>query len=86
MYFFQELQQQRGRESGRGLGKLGWREGRREGERPSATGQLSPPNLGQGKLGEGGPRVGGVGPWDLIHLCHQKSSLCFGTDMQTPVF
>lgn len=29
MYFFLE-QQQRGRESGRGLGKLGWREGRRE--------------------------------------------------------
>lgn len=73
MYFFLE-QQQRGRESGRGLGKLGWREGRRERERP-ATGQLSPPNLGQGKLGEGGPRVGGVGPRDLIHLCHQKSSL-----------
>lgn len=60
----------------------GGREGGK-GERPSATGQLSPPNLGQGKLGEGGPRLGGVGPRDLVHLCHQKSSLCFGTDMQT---
>lgn len=62
MYFFQE-QQQRGRE-GVGGDWGSWGGGREggKGERPSATGQLSPPNLGVGQLGEGGLRVGGGGP------------------------
>lgn len=45
-----------------------------------------PPKSGVGQLGESGLLVGGVGPPDLIHLYHQKSSLCFGTDMQAPLF
>lgn len=67
MYFFQEPQQ-REREGGRGLEELGWREGRRERGECLCPGQLSPPNMGQGKGREGGPPVGGVGPLDLRHL------------------
>lgn len=49
MYFFLE-QQQRGRER-EGTGEAGVEGGKEgKGERPQATGQLSPPQIWQGKL------------------------------------
>lgn len=48
MYFFLE-QQQRGRESGRGLGKLGWREGRRERGASFCHWPTQPPKSGAGE-------------------------------------
>lgn len=47
-----------------------------------------PPKSGLGKPGKGAPWVGGVEPQDLIHLYQQprKSSFCFGTDIQAPLF
>lgn len=57
MYFFLE-QQQRGRESGRGLGKLGWREGRRERGASFCHWPTQPPKSGAGEAWGRWPKAG----------------------------